>query len=157
MAGSVNKVILIGNLGRDPEIRSFQNGGKVCNFSIATSESWKDKQTGERKEKTEWHNIVVKNEGLISVAERFLKKGSKVYIEGKMESRKYTDKDGAEKYTTEVVLSPFGGTLTMLDSAKSEPQAQTEAAPAAAAPSLDDDIPFALLFAVGLAALQMVA
>jgi len=157
MAGSVNKVILIGNLGRDPEVRSFQNGGKVCNFSIATSESWKDKQTGERKEKTEWHNIVVKNEGLISVAERFLKKGSKVYIEGKMESRKYTDKDGAEKYTTEVVLSPFGGTLTMLDSAKSEPQAQTEAAPAAAAPSLDDDIPFALLFAVGLAALQMVA
>lgn len=154
MAGSVNRVILIGNLGRAPEIRSFQNGGKVCNFSIATSESWKDKQTGERKEKTEWHNIVVKNEGLISVAERFLKKGSKVYIEGKLETRSY-EKNGAQHYTTEVVLSPFGGTLTMLDSAKSEPQ--TEAAPAAAAPSLDDDIPFALLFAVGLAALQMVA
>ena len=154
MAGSVNKVILIGNLGRDPEIRSFQNGGKVCNFSIATSESWKAKDTGERKEKTEWHNIVVKNEGLISVAERFLKKGSKVYIEGKMETRSY-EKNGAQHYTTEVVLSPFGGTLTMLDSAKSEPQ--TEATPAAAAPSLDDDIPFALLFAVGLAALQMVA
>ncbi len=154
MAGSVNRVILIGNLGRAPEIRSFQNGGKVCNFSIATSESWKDKQTGERKEKTEWHNIVVKNEGLISVAERFLKKGSKVYIEGKLETRSY-EKNGAQHYTTEVVLSPFGGTLTMLDSAKSEPQ--TEAAPAAAAPSLDDDIPFTLLFAIGLAALQMVA
>ena len=154
MAGSVNRVILIGNLGRDPEIRSFQNGGKVCNFSIATSESWKDKQTGERKENTQWHNIVVKNEGLISVAERFLKKGSKVYIEGKLETRSY-EKNGAQHYTTEVVLSPFGGTLTMLDSAKSEPQ--TEAAPAAAAPSLDDDIPFALLFAIGLAALQMVA
>ena len=154
MAGSVNRVILIGNLGRDPEIRSFQNGGKVCDFSIATSEGWKDKQTGERKENTQWHNIVVKNEGLISVAERFLKKGSKVYIEGKLETRSY-EKNGAQHYTTEVVLSPFGGTLTMLDSAKSEPQ--TEAAPAAAAPSLDDDIPFALLFAIGLAALQMVA
>ena len=126
----------------------------MCNFSIATSESWKDKQTGERKENTQWHNIVVKNEGLISVAERFLKKGSKVYIEGKLETRSY-EKNGAQHYTTEVVLSPFGGTLTMLDSAKSEPQ--TEAAPAAAAPSLDDDIPFALLFAIGLAALQMVA
>lgn len=139
MAGSVNKVILIGNLGRDPEIRSFNNGGKVCNFSIATSESWKAKDTGERKESTQWHNIVVKNENLISVAERFLKKGSKVYIEGRLESRSY-DKNGTQHYTTEVVLSPFGGTLTMLDSAKSETQAEPE--PIAAKPALDDDILF---------------
>lgn len=161
MAGSVNKVILIGHLGRDPEVRSFQNGGQVCNFSLATSESWKAKDTGERKESTQWHNIVVKNENLIAVAERFLKKGSKVYLEGKLETRKYTDKDGAEKYTTEVVLSPFGGTLTMLDSVKSE--THQESAPKESAPKqntvtpLDDDIPFAFMFAIGLAAMQMVA
>ena len=115
MAGSVNKVILIGNLGRDPEIRSMQNGGKVCNLSIATSESWKDKQTGERKEKTEWHRVVIFNENLITVAERYLKKGAKVYLEGQLETRKWADQSGAEKYSTEVVLRQFRGELTMLD------------------------------------------
>jgi single-strand DNA-binding protein len=116
MAGSVNKVILVGNLGNDPEIRSFQNGGRVANLSIATSESWKDKATGERKEKTQWHRVVVSNENLVSVCEKFLRKGSKVYLEGQLETRKYTDKDGVDKYTTEVVLRPFRGELTMLDS-----------------------------------------
>ncbi|MDD9899884.1 MAG: single-stranded DNA-binding protein [Alphaproteobacteria bacterium] len=116
MAGSVNKVILVGNLGRDPEIRSFQNGGRVANFSIATSESWKDRNTGEKKERTEWHRISVTNEGLVGIVERFVKKGSKVYIEGQLETRKYTDKDGVEKYTTEVVLRPYRGELTLLDS-----------------------------------------
>ncbi|MGB9153148.1 MAG: single-stranded DNA-binding protein, partial [Alphaproteobacteria bacterium] len=117
MAGSVNKVILVGNLGKDPEIRAFQNGGRIASFSIATSENWKDKTTGERKEKTQWHNISVKNDRLIEVIERYVKKGSKLYIEGQLESRKYTDKDGVEKYITEVVLGPFRGELTMLDSA----------------------------------------
>ena len=115
MAGSVNKVILIGNLGRDPEIRSFQNGGRVANFSIATSENWKDRTTGERKERTEWHRVAVFNDALVGVVERFLKKGSKVYVEGQLETRKYTDQSGAERYTTEVVLRPFRGELTMLD------------------------------------------
>jgi len=115
MAGSVNKVILIGNLGRDPEIRSFQNGGRVANFSVATSENWKDRTTGERKERTEWHRVAVFNDALVGVVERFLKKGSKVYIEGQLETRKYTDQSGAERYTTEVVLRPFRGELTMLD------------------------------------------
>jgi len=115
MAGSVNKVILVGNLGNDPEIRSFQNGGRIANLSIATSESWKDRESGERKEKTQWHRVVVSNEGLVGICERFLKKGAKVYIEGQLETRKYTDKDGSEKYTTEVVLRPFRGELTMLD------------------------------------------
>ena len=115
MAGSVNKVILIGNLGKDPEIRSFQTGGRVAKFSLATSENWKDKNTGERKEKTEWHNVVVYNERLVDVVERFVKKGSKLYIEGALETRKYTDKDGNERYTTEVVLKQFRGELTMLD------------------------------------------
>ncbi|MFN7114499.1 MAG: single-stranded DNA-binding protein [Alphaproteobacteria bacterium] len=114
MAGSVNKVILVGNLGKDPEIRSFPNGGRVANFSIATSESWKDKSTGERKERTEWHRISVTNDALVGVVERFLKKGSKVYIEGQLETRKY-EKDGREVYTTEVVLRPYRGELTMLD------------------------------------------
>lgn len=116
MAGSVNKVILVGNLGKDPEIRSFNNGGRVANFSIATSESWKDKTTGERKERTEWHRVSVTNDALVGVVERYLKKGAKVYIEGQLETRKYTDKDGVEKYTTEVVLRPYRGELTMLDS-----------------------------------------
>ena len=115
MAGSVNKVILIGNLGRDPEVRNFQNGGKVCNLRIATSETWKDKQSGERKERTEWHSVAIFNEGLVRVVEQYLKKGSKVYVEGQLETRKWTDQSGAEKYTTEVVLRGFGGTLTMLD------------------------------------------
>lgn len=116
MAGSVNKVILLGNLGKDPEIKTFQNGGKIANFSIATSESWKDRQTGEKKERTEWHNITVQGDGLVGVVDRFLKKGSKVYIEGQLRTRKWQDRDGNDRYTTEVVIAGMGGTLTMLDS-----------------------------------------
>ncbi|MGK6322798.1 single-stranded DNA-binding protein [Sphingomonas sp. DT-51] len=115
MAGSVNKVILVGNLGRDPESRSFQNGGKVVNLRIATSESWKDRNTGERKEKTEWHSVAIFNEGLANVAERFLRKGSKVYIEGQLQTRKWQDQQGNDKYSTEVVLQGFNSVLTMLD------------------------------------------
>lgn len=115
MAGSVNKVILIGNLGRDPEVRSFQNGGKVCNLRIATSETWRDKQSGERREKTEWHSVAIFQEGLVRIAEQYLKKGSKVYIEGKLQTRKYQDQSGADRYSTEIVLQGFDGTLTMLD------------------------------------------
>lgn len=114
MAGSVNKVILVGNLGRDPEVRSFQSGGRVCNLRIATSESWRDKATGERKDRTEWHSVSIYNDNLIGIAERFLKKGSKVYIEGQLETRKY-EKDGRDVYTTEVVLRPYRGELTLLD------------------------------------------
>ena len=115
MAGSVNKVIIVGNLGRDPEVRSFQNGGRVCSLNIATSESWKDKASGERKERTEWHRVSIFNDALVGIAERYLKKGSKVYLEGQLETRKYTDKDGVEKYSTEVVLRPYRGELTLLD------------------------------------------
>ena len=115
MAASVNKVILVGNLGKDPEIRSMQSGDKVCNFSVATSESWKDKASGERKERTEWHRVVVFNQGLINVCENYLKKGTKVYIEGQVETRNY-EKDGQKIYTTEIVLRPFRGEITMLDS-----------------------------------------
>jgi single-strand DNA-binding protein len=115
MAGSVNKVILVGNLGRDPESRSFQNGGKVVNLRIATSDSWKDKNTGERKEKTEWHSVAIFNEGLANVAERFLRKGSKVYIEGALQTRKWQDQQGNDKYSTEIVLQGFNSVLTMLD------------------------------------------
>ncbi|MFT6088698.1 single-stranded DNA-binding protein [Sulfitobacter sp.] len=115
MAGSVNKVILIGNLGRDPEVRSFQNGGKVCNLRIATSETWKDRNTGERREKTEWHSVAIFQEGLVRIAEQYLKKGSKVYIEGQLQTRKWQDQSGADRYSTEVVLQGFNGTLTMLD------------------------------------------
>lgn len=116
MAGSVNKVIVVGNLGADPETRSFQNGGKVCNFRIATSESWKDRTTGERKERTEWHSIAVLSEGLAGVAERYLRKGSKVYVEGKLQTRKWQDQSGNDRYSTEVVLNGPGAVLTMLDS-----------------------------------------
>ena len=115
MAGSVNKVILVGNLGKDPEIRSTQDGREIANLTIATSESWKDKSSGERKEKTEWHRVVIFNEGLVGVSKNYLKKGAKVYIEGALQTRKWTDKDGQEKYSTEVVLQGFGSTLTMLD------------------------------------------
>ncbi len=115
MAGSVNKVILVGNLGRDPEVRRMTSGEPVCNLSLATSESWRDKASGERKEKTEWHRVVIFNPNLSEVAEKYLRKGSKVYIEGQLSTRKYTDKDGAEKYTTEVVLNRFRGELVMLD------------------------------------------
>ncbi|CAN5600777.1 hypothetical protein BH10PSE14_BH10PSE14_35450 [soil metagenome] len=117
MAGSVNKVILIGNLGRDPESRAFQNGGKVVNLRIATSESWKDRNTGERKEKTEWHSVAIFNEGLANVAEKYLRKGSKVYIEGQLQTRKWQDAQGQDKYSTEIVLQGFNSVLTMLDGA----------------------------------------
>ena len=115
MAGSVNKVILIGNLGRDPEVRTFQNGGKVCNFSIATSETWKDRNSGERQERTNWHNIAIFNENLAQIAEQYLRKGSKVYVEGQLETRKWQDQAGNDRYTTEVVLRNFRGELTLLD------------------------------------------
>ncbi|MHB1207720.1 MAG: single-stranded DNA-binding protein [Rhodospirillaceae bacterium] len=167
MAGSVNKVILIGNLGRDPEVRTMQNGGKVANLNLATSESWKDKATGERKEKTEWHRVVIFGQ-LADIAEKYLKKGSKVYVSGSLQTRKWTDKDGAEKYTTEVVLQGFGGELTMLDGKggggggggggmgdesgggwdSGEPPAMRSGAPSAgggkraARDEMDDDIPF---------------
>jgi len=117
MAGSVNKVILIGNLGADPEVKSFQNGGKIANLRIATSENWKDRQTGERKERTEWHTVVLNSEGLVGVAERYLRKGSKVYIEGQLRTRKWQDQSGNDRYTTEVSVGGMGGVLTMLDGA----------------------------------------
>ena len=116
MAGSVNKVILVGNLGADPEVRSFENGGKVCNLRIATSENWKDRNSGERKERTEWHSVAIFSEPLARIAEQYLRKGSKVYIEGKLETRKWQDQSGQDRYTTEVVLRPYGGELTLLDS-----------------------------------------
>lgn len=118
MAGSVNKVILVGNLGADPEVKSFQNGGKVCNLRIATSESWKDKNTGDRQERTEWHSVAIFSEGLAGVAERFLRKGSKVYIEGQLRTRKWQDQNGADRYSTEVVLQGPGAVMTMLDGAQ---------------------------------------
>jgi single-strand DNA-binding protein len=154
MAGSVNKVILVGNLGKDPEVRTFQNGGRVASFSIATSESWKDKTSGEKKEKTEWHRVSIFNENLVGIVERYLKKGAKVYIEGQLETRKWTDKEGKERYSTEVVLRPYRGELTMLDGANSNrsssPQMSEDSAPAFgpsggssnAAPEMDDSIPF---------------
>ena len=115
MAGSVNKVILVGNLGQDPEVRSFDNGGEVVNMSIATSETWKDRNSGERRERTEWHRVAIFNPGLVTVAKNYLKKGSKVYIEGQLETRKWQDQSGADRYSTEVVLRPFRSELTMLD------------------------------------------
>jgi single-strand DNA-binding protein len=153
MAGSVNKVILIGNLGRDPEVRTFQNGGKVCNLRIATSENWKDKSTGERREKTEWHSVAIFNEGLVRVAEQYLKKGSKVYIEGALQTRKWQDQSGNDKYSTEVVLQGFGSTLTMLDGrtegggggymAEQQGGSSGGSFGASNAPSdMDDEIPF---------------
>lgn len=153
MAGSVNKVILVGNLGRDPEIRSTQDGREIANLAIATSESWKDRNTGERREKTEWHRVVIFSEGLVNIAKNYLRKGSKVYVEGALQTRKWTDKDGAEKYSTEVVLQGFGATLTMLDGKASggsggeaveySPAARASSpAPARAMAELDDEIPF---------------
>ena len=149
MAGSVNKVILVGNLGRDPEIRTTQDGTRVANLSLATSESWKDKTSGERRERTEWHRVVIFNDRLVDVVERFLKKGSKLYIEGQLQTRKWTDQSGQEKYTTEIVLQRYRGELTMLDSRGGG--SGDNAIPAGAgAPSgpgqtpadFDDDIPF---------------
>ena len=151
MAGSVNKVILVGNLGKDPEIRSTQDGREIANLTIATSETWKDKSSGERKEKTEWHRVVIFSEGLVGIAKNYLKKGAKVYLEGALQTRKWTDKDGQEKYSTEVVLQGYGATLTMLDGrsggGSSEGMSSGYNAPAAGsskpAPELlDDEIPF---------------
>jgi len=124
MAGSVNKVIIVGNLGRDPEVRTFQNGGKVCNLRIATSETWKDKSSGERKERTEWHSVAVFNDGLVRVAEQYLRKGAKVYIEGQLQTRKWQDQSGQDRYSTEIVLQGYGGVLTMLDGPSGDRQDQ---------------------------------
>ena len=157
MSGSVNKVILLGNLGRDPEIRSMQSGKKMASFSIATSKRWKDRNTQEQKENTSWHNIVVFNEGLVDVIEKYIKKGSKIYVEGELSTRKYQDKDGNDKYTTEVVLQGYNSTLTMLDSRNSGSASIEEAPNSSSLESkledtvdtqvsdsqdLDDDIPF---------------
>jgi single-strand DNA-binding protein len=156
MAGSVNKVILVGNLGRDPEVRRLNNGEPVVNLRLATSETWKDKGTGERKEKTEWHQVVIFNENLARVAEQYLKKGSKVYVEGQLQTRKWTDQQGQEKYTTEIVLQRFRGELTILDSRgaagdadESEGFGQASPMERRAAPAghsrvsdIDDEIPF---------------
>ena len=148
MAGSVNKVILVGNLGKDPEIRRTQDGRPIANLSVATSESWRDKATGERKEKTEWHRVVIFNEGLCKVAEQYLKKGAKVYLEGQLQTRKWTDKDGVEKYSTEIVLSRFRGELVLLDSRGDNSGAPARASASAEAPAsferneMDDEIPF---------------
>ena len=162
MAGSVNKVILVGNLGKDPEIRRTQDGRPIANLSVATSETWRDKATGERKEKTEWHRVVIFNEGLCKVAEQYLKKGAKVYIEGQLQTRKWTDQSGVEKYSTEVVLQGFNSTLTMLDGrsgggggsfGSDESSDFGSGGPASSAPrravaagarnsDMDDDIPF---------------
>ena len=150
MAGSVNKVILVGNLGREPEARAMQNGGKVVTFSLATNESWRDKATNERRDKTEWHRVVIFNQNLGDIAEKYLQKGSKVYLEGQLQTRKYTDQSGQEKYTTEVVLQAFGSTLTLLDSRRDGPSSEYDP-PATdtslpsddtTAAGLDDDIPF---------------
>jgi single-strand DNA-binding protein len=149
MAGSVNKVILVGNLGKDPEVRRMQSGDPVVNLSLATSETWRDKSSGERKEKTEWHRVVIFNKNLAEVAEKYLRKGSKVYVEGSLQTRKWTDKDGAEKYSTEIVLQNFRGELTMLDSKGGEGGGQGRVSSGAGeAPAnfdrseMDDEIPF---------------
>jgi len=150
MAGSVNKVILVGNLGKDPEVRRMTSGEPVVNLSLATSESWRDKASGERKEKTEWHRVVIFNKNLADVAEKYLKKGSKVYVEGQLQTRKWTDKDGQEKYSTEVVLQNFRGELTMLDGRGGEGggggggggRGASEAPASFQRDEMDDEIPF---------------
>lgn len=144
MAGSINKVILVGNLGKDPEVRTAQDGSKIVNFSLATSESWKDKVSGERKDKVEWHKIVVFNPNLSDICEKYLHKGSKVYIEGQLQTRKWQDQTGVEKYTTEVVLSRFRGELALLDSKDGGGQASDSGFDnsAPSSPTIDDDIPF---------------
>ena len=148
MAGSVNKVILVGNLGKDPETRRMTSGDPIVTFSLATSENWRDKASGERKEKTEWHRVVIFNKNLAEVAEKYLRKGSKVYVEGSLQTRKWTDKDGAEKYTTEVVLQNFRGELTMLDTRGEGGGGGRERVGASEAPAsfqreeMDDEIPF---------------
>ena len=157
MAGSVNKVILVGNLGADPEVRTLPSGGKVANLSVATSESWRDKNTGERKERTEWHRVVIFSEGLVRVVEQYLRKGSKVYLEGQLQTRKWQDQSGQDRYSTEVVLQGFNSTLTMLDGrgdgesggfagprgeSRSEGRRPAANAPAFESGGMDDDIPF---------------
>jgi single-strand DNA-binding protein len=160
MAGSVNKVILVGNLGADPEVRTLPSGNKVVNLSVATSDQWRDKNSGERKEKTEWHRVVIFSEGLVRVAEQYLRKGSKVYLEGALQTRKWQDQSGQDKYSTEVVLQGFNSTLTMLDgrnegggdsvgfsgppssSSRSEGRRPAPSAPAFESSGMDDDIPF---------------
>jgi single-strand DNA-binding protein len=139
---SVNKVIIVGNLGADPEVKSFANGGRICNMRIATSENWTDKQTGERKERTEWHTVSIRSDGLVGVAERFLRKGSKVYIEGKLETRKWQDQQGSDRYSTEVVLNGPGATLVMLDGAQGGERQPKQSAEPDFAADLSDDIPF---------------
>lgn len=151
---SVNKVILVGALGADPEVKSFQNGGRICNMRLATSESWKDKQSGEKKERTEWHSVTVNSDGLVGVAERFLKKGSKVYVEGKLQTRKWQDQSGNDRYSTEIVVGGFDGKLVMLDGAKGGAETQHNIAQSGgnagqrggdfggADFDLDDDVPF---------------
>lgn len=145
---SVNKAIIVGNVGKDPEIRTAQSGSRFASFTIATSESWKDKATGERKERTEWHNISVTNDALVGIVERFIKKGSKLYIEGQLETRKWTDAEGKDRYTTEVVLRPYKGEITLLDSKPDAQQSDNGAAyfkaqnePSGFADDLDDDLP----------------
>jgi single-strand DNA-binding protein len=148
---SLNKVQLIGNLGKDPEVRTFQNGSKVCNFSVATSQRWKDKQTGETRERTEWHTVAVFNEPLVRIAEQYLRKGSKVYVEGALETRKWQDQSGQDRYTTEVVLRPYGGTIVLLgernggsDGGGYRPDPAPASAPSGSysGPDIDDEIPF---------------
>lgn len=149
MAGSVNKVIIVGNLGQDPECKTFQNGGRICNLRIATSEQWKDRATGEKKERTEWHSVVIQGDGLVGIAERYLKKGSKVYIEGSLRTRKWQDQSGADRYSTEVVVG-VGGALTMLDGPSggnstgnsNQGGSSGGAAGGGFGDDLDDDIPF---------------
>lgn len=153
MAGTVNKCILVGNLGADPEVRSFQNGGRIANIRIATSESWKDRATGEKKERTEWHSVVIQGDGLVGIAERYLRKGSKVYIEGKLQTRKWQDQSGQDRYTTEISVGGTSGVLTMLDgSGGAQGQGQTRREPDGSrghaggfggGDDLDDSIPFA--------------
>jgi len=144
---SVNKVIVLGNLGRDPEVRTFANGGKVCNLAVATSEKWKSKD-GEQQERTEWHRVAIFSEPLVRIAEQYLRKGSKVYLEGQLETRKWQDQSGADRYTTEVVLRPYKGELTMLDGPsgggrKEQSTADHKAMPAGGGPDMDSEIPFA--------------
>ncbi len=153
MAGSVNKVIIMGNLGKDPEIRNFPNGGKICNFSVATSETWRDRNSGEKQERTQWHNISILSEPLVNIAERFLKKGSKVYLEGQLETRKWQDNSGADRYSTEIVLRPYKGEITLIDnkgdnnfinetSTETKINQTTETNTNLTAEDFDDEIPF---------------
>ena len=153
MAGSVNKVIIMGNLGKDPEIRNFPNGGKVCSFSVATSETWRDRNSGEKQERTQWHNISILSEPLVNIAERFLKKGSKVYLEGQLETRKWQDNSGADRYSTEIVLRPYKGEITLIDnkgdnnfinetSTETKINQTTETNTNLTAEDFDDEIPF---------------